>query len=493
MDDELEAESLRRRVARRRRTRHAAVGLAGLVVASAMAGGAFLLRDDGATVDRVVTSPGPDPTDEPLALPDGTVVSNGGGVFVIRGGSPQQAWDQPAHLAYAVGGLLVAQRAEGLDVYPHPPAGPVVVVDAGEVRELPTASGERLRLLDAGSVDGRTVALISSQTGGNPVDDEERLVLVDLADGARTDLGVVGGWEEGVMQARLLADGVAYVLASTGGWTLQRRGFDGVASWTVEGGEPGGGAPALTILDGSVTLVQARFDGEGLAPVLDLVQYDPASGGERARYERRLVDAEVDAGFCFHVETSGGFLLCDRSGDAGLLVIDPTTGRTDVAALAGVPTVPHAPSGGGTGTSAPEPATPTVPLGSVNWDAVSYPMDCGGVGSPPLQVVLAEPAPGIEVAVVLVACAAGAGSPPRTIFVYDRADSVDAPHLLRTLWQDGWLRLTASVAADGAELVATGGTYSSRQVTRCCPDGTFTTRWSWSGDRYVETSTNAPP
>lgn len=134
----------------------------------------------------------------------------------------------------------------------------------------------------------------------------------------------------------------------------------------------------------------------------------------------------------------------------------------------------------------------TVPLSEVRWDDVTYPMDCDGFGWNVLEVVLTEPEAGVEVAVVLVACDAGAGTPPRSIFVYERADTATDPDLLQTLWQDGQLTITATVAASGAELVATGDTYSSREVPRCCPDVTSTTTWSWNGDGYEEQSSDAP-
>jgi hypothetical protein len=144
----------------------------------------------------------------------------------------------------------------------------------------------------------------------------------------------------------------------------------------------------------------------------------------------------------------------------------------------------------------PTPATSPgrgVPLEAVDWAAVSYPMDCAGVGTETMDVVFARPSAGVEIAAVLVACRAGAGSPPRTVFVYDRAASAVEPHLLQTLWSDGVLRLLGAVSVDGDVLTATGSSYSSRDVARCCPDGTFTASWSWDGENYVEVSSDAPP
>jgi hypothetical protein len=121
----------------------------------------------------------------------------------------------------------------------------------------------------------------------------------------------------------------------------------------------------------------------------------------------------------------------------------------------------------------------------VQWDAVRYPLDCGGSGTKVLKVVMTTPTPAVHLAVIMAACDAGAGSPPRSIFVYDRADTPTTPHLSQTLSQDDGRRLTAAVAASGADITTSGSTYSSTSVPRCCPDGTFTARWTWSGQTYT--------
>jgi hypothetical protein len=135
----------------------------------------------------------------------------------------------------------------------------------------------------------------------------------------------------------------------------------------------------------------------------------------------------------------------------------------------------------------------TASLASVDWQSIPYPMDCDTVGTVPLDVAFAEPSRGVDVAVVLATCDAGAGSPPRGIFVYSAGRRSTEPQLEQTLSQDGWRTLTGAVRAEGGRLTATGSTYSSRTLPRCCPDGTFTTRWSWDGSRYVEEASDAPP
>jgi hypothetical protein len=140
-------------------------------------------------------------------------------------------------------------------------------------------------------------------------------------------------------------------------------------------------------------------------------------------------------------------------------------------------------------------ATSRPDLRSVDWGRVEYPLDCGGtsqgkVGTQVLQVAYGQPAPDAEVAVVIVACQAGAGTPPRSTFVFDHPSSATSAHLAQTLSQDaigGPRRITDSVALSGSTLTATGDSYSSASISQCCPDGKFTTHWTWSGNEYKPT------
>jgi hypothetical protein len=134
----------------------------------------------------------------------------------------------------------------------------------------------------------------------------------------------------------------------------------------------------------------------------------------------------------------------------------------------------------------PGPAASSLDVAVVNWHSVRYPIDCGGTtGTKVLDVVFASPQPTVRLAIVMVACDAGAGSPGRSIFVYDRADSVTSAHLSQTLWRDDWSRLTGTVVSKGTTVITSGSTYSSTNIPRCCPDGTFTARWMWTGQSYT--------
>jgi hypothetical protein len=135
---------------------------------------------------------------------------------------------------------------------------------------------------------------------------------------------------------------------------------------------------------------------------------------------------------------------------------------------------------------APSSSTSSVDLADVDWEHVDYPISCGDVAAKPLTVVPAVPAAGSKLMVVMVACDAGAGTPPRSVLVFDHVERSLEPHLAQVLSRDDETRVTSTISADGATVIASGGTYSPA-APRCCPDGTFTSRWSWTGTTYEPT------
>jgi hypothetical protein len=166
------------------------------------------------------------------------------------------------------------------------------------------------------------------------------------------------------------------------------------------------------------------------------------------------------------------------------------------------PPHPVGASGLASSTTGAVTTTTDVPLGPVNWSAVEYPLSCGTtlqgpVGTQVDTVAYAQPAPGIRLAIVMVACQAGAGTPPRVVYVFTGTASAAGPHLVQTLSDDGtasgaFTRVTETLSVDGPTVTTTGATYSSPAVARCCPDGTFTARWTWSVNNY-EPSTSPSP
>ena len=140
-------------------------------------------------------------------------------------------------------------------------------------------------------------------------------------------------------------------------------------------------------------------------------------------------------------------------------------------------------------TGQPTPAG--LPLQYVNWSAVSYPLDCAGVGYG-AGATYVTPQAGIQLALVLVSCKFGAGTPPSALLVYDRATSATTPHLLQILISDKDYWLANNVSGEGAHVSMKVAGYSSRSVVRASPDVTATFSWDWAGGMYHATSTPPP-
>lgn len=121
-------------------------------------------------------------------------------------------------------------------------------------------------------------------------------------------------------------------------------------------------------------------------------------------------------------------------------------------------------------------------LKDVDWQAVAYPLACAK-GETILQVDYGQPASGASVAVVLATCSHGAGSPPTGLYVFDRATSTTAPHLLVTLAQ-GHTPEVASFRLVGPVLTATAETYPSSGPF-CCATGTTTLQWKWANGTFT--------
>ena len=133
----------------------------------------------------------------------------------------------------------------------------------------------------------------------------------------------------------------------------------------------------------------------------------------------RVTDRLVRAAPIGMVALALGFAACTHGGDGSATERSSTT----TSATRATPTTITVPAASSSTTS-----TSRLGLASVDWARVAYPIDCGSmlqgkVGTQVLQVAYAQPAPDAELALVMVACQAGAGTPPRTIFVFDGAIS----------------------------------------------------------------------
>ncbi len=187
-------------------------------------------------------------------------------------------------------------------------------------------------------------------------------------------------------------------------------------------------------------------------------------------------------------------------GGDGNSVVREVMRRSDAAAAIGPcasspgPTLTDptttAPSTVGSGADSSS-STTTQPLDSVDWSQVTYPFDCGTYpGAGPVgwhvwDVQYAHPAGGVEMAVVLVTCDAGAGSPPAALLVYDGAASPSGdPHLTQTLVspEDNWVAGDVSPIDDTVSLPVSG--YTTADVPHCCPDVAATLVWHWVDGSY---------
>jgi hypothetical protein len=148
-----------------------------------------------------------------------------------------------------------------------------------------------------------------------------------------------------------------------------------------------------------------------------------------------------------------------------------------------------------TRTVAPAPTTTPIsraagtPLTSVAWASINYPFGCGttlqgAVGYRVVQVAYPESAPGRKVAIVMVECNAGAGTPPVELLVYDGASSPLAPHLAQTLIAVSSRYQASRFTASGATLAVNVNGFSSAAVPNCCPDVHETLTWHWTASGY---------
>lgn len=91
-------------------------------------------------------------------------------------------------------------------------------------------------------------------------------------------------------------------------------------------------------------------------------------------------------------------------------------------------------------------------------------------------------------ALVLVTCDAGAGTPSVELYAFDQTEGSSA-HLSQTLVRatDNWQANHVDVDSDTVSLPVFG--FSSVDVPRCCPDVTATLTWRWNGTTYDSTDT----
>jgi hypothetical protein len=128
-------------------------------------------------------------------------------------------------------------------------------------------------------------------------------------------------------------------------------------------------------------------------------------------------------------------------------------------------------------------------LTSIEWTNIDYPFGCGStlqgpVGYQVVQVAYPQTAPGRTVAIVMVECKAGAGTPPVALLVYDTASSPLAPHLAQTLIAISSRYQASKFTASGPLATIAVSGFSSPAVPNCCPDVHKTLTWHWTAGGY---------
>lgn len=118
---------------------------------------------------------------------------------------------------------------------------------------------------------------------------------------------------------------------------------------------------------------------------------------------------------------------------------------------------------------------------------VSFPMDCGPVGTVVTHKATGDlDGDGNPETVAAVTCDAGSGNPPSGIYVITRGHD-GAPRVVATLLDP---KADESVGKgfavrDGAVFATLLG-YSSRNVPTCCPDVQKKVAWVWRNGAFVE-------
>ncbi len=294
---------------------------------------------DAATSTAVTTTPSSAPSAPPSAVPATTPISSA----PTPGTGPITPGEDPISAAGFVaatpdGVLLSTDKVQWSAVGIAGPAegralliGRFVVhqrstsglVDLDEISIVTVDGSERWtpregwygELLDVGFVDGEPTMLVSTGTQPNPDDADVRLLLVDLATRAETDLGSIGGWEEGPSSGVLGDDAIALKMSvNTAEW-VDVVALDGSPRFSVELDDDRG----WTVSGSGDTVWAYRFEFDPpdfTIPVIVMHEIDLVSG-EVSESRHTLVDASgvplIETG-CFPSWLDHGLLGCGTDG-----------------------------------------------------------------------------------------------------------------------------------------------------------------------------------
>ena len=258
------------------------------------------------------TQPADVVVDRPLPVDARYLVYGPDGIIALTdAGELIRVSTDPTAIAIGIGpSLIVSQGGTDGGSVRLRRTGPIIVHEPTGIQTLPGPADEELRLYDAGIIDGQAVIVATTLMGGGH-DTDERLLLIDIATGERTDLGTVGYYEATVEEAKLAGE-LIIVKPFGQEHLIEALALDGTSVWAVDGPNDFEHPGHVVVTGDAVLVVNPGFEGDDFSPVLEIVAYD-ASNGEQVSIETLALDAEFGGGFCLIPDWDGARLVCEES------------------------------------------------------------------------------------------------------------------------------------------------------------------------------------
>lgn len=137
-----------------------------------------------------------------------------------------------------------------------------------------------------------------------------------------------------------------------------------------------------------------------------------------------------------------------------------------------------------------ERGTPLTTAAAPDTGAVTFPLDCGSIGSLVEKKASGDlDGDGVPETVAVVHCNAGGGTPPRGIYVLTKPVVKGAPpRVVATLVDPKEKQNVADFAVRDGMVAATLLGYSSNDVPRFEPDVRQEVKWRWQGGKFVRST-----
>uniref|UniRef100_A0AAU2VDG8 Secreted protein n=1 Tax=Streptomyces sp. NBC_00003 TaxID=2903608 RepID=A0AAU2VDG8_9ACTN len=137
-----------------------------------------------------------------------------------------------------------------------------------------------------------------------------------------------------------------------------------------------------------------------------------------------------------------------------------------------------------------ERGTPLTAAAAPDTGAVTFPLDCGSIGSVVEKKASGDlDGDGVPETVAVVHCNAGGGTPPRGIYVLTKPVVKGAPpRVVATLVDPKEKQNVADFAVRDGMVAATLLGYSSNDVPRFEPDVRQEVKWRWQSGKFVRST-----